>query len=255
MNCASARELIERYLDGELDSHFSTELEEHLANCDECGETFARSKQLQSDVRTQAPYYRAPAGLEDSVRDVLRRSVSSEATAAPRHAPLYAPWRWGAIAASVLLMLSLGWNFAEMRSRTTEREVVAEELLSSHVRSLMGNHLLDVVSSDQHTVKPWFAGKLDFAPDVKNLSQQGFPLLGGRVEYFAGHIAAALVYGRRQHIVNLFVWPSTEPDDREQEFARKGYHFLHWSDAHMTYWAVSDVAAAELRDFRNQYKK
>jgi anti-sigma factor RsiW len=251
MKCDESRLAIGQYVDGELDANRRKELEEHLAGCEACSEVFREAKQLQQDVRLNAPYYRAPSGLEDAVREGLRRKA-----AGPGQVVSISPrWRWAAIAASVLLMLSLGWNVKEMRSRPGEGDVLAQEILSSHVRSLMGNHLMDVVSTDQHTVKPWFAGKLDFAPNVKDLSAEGFPLLGGRVEYIAGRNAAALVYGRRQHILNLFVWPSGAKEADAGEFERKGYHLVRWSDAQMSYWLVSDVSMAELENFKAVYLK
>ena len=125
-------------------------------------------------------------------------------------------------------------------------------MLSAHLRSLAGTHLLDVPSSDQHTVKPWFNGKLDFAPAVKDL--EGFPLLGGRLEYFDGHPAAALVYGRRQHIINLFTWPSAAPIAETSE-TRNGYNLQSWSGNGMVFWAVSDLNQAELRQFVSLYQR
>jgi anti-sigma factor RsiW len=249
MNCDESREAIGQYVDGELDAKRRSELEEHLAGCEACSEVFRQAKQLQEDIRLNAPYYRAPSGLESSVRERLR----DEAVGRSRVVSISPRWRSAAIAASVLLMLSLGWNVKEVRSRSGEGDLLAQEILSSHVRSLMGNHLMDVVSTDQHTVKPWFAGKLDFAPNVKDLSAEGFPLLGGRVEYIAGRSAAALVYGRRQHILNLFVWPSGTKEVETGEFERKGYHLVRWSDAQMSYWVASDVSMAELETFKALY--
>ena len=162
---------------------------------------------------------------------------------------------WGglAIAASILLCVSAGWNLALLRSRTPERDVLAENLLSSHVRSLIGTHLVDIPSSDQHTVKPWFNGKLDFSPDVKNLTSQGFPLLGGRIEYISERHVAALVYGRRKHIINLFTWPAgTAPGVRS--WSRQGYNMVHWKKGEMDYWAIADITLAELEQFRDLYE-
>jgi len=192
-------------------------------------------------VGAHARYYEAPAALEQKIRASLRRE------AAPNM-----PWRWIAIAASILLAVSAVWNFTLLRSRVASRQLLAENVLSAHLRSLNGTHLLDVPSTDQHTVKPWFAGKLDFSPPVKEVD--GFPLLGGRIEYFDGHSAAALVYGRRAHIVNLFVWPSATSTPESSQ-TRNGYQMRTWSANGMTFWAVSDLNGAELADFVALYRR
>jgi anti-sigma factor RsiW len=156
------------------------------------------------------------------------------------------------MAASLLLVASAAWNLVLLRSRVDPQQLVASDVLSAHLRSLAGTHLLDVPSSDQHTVKPWFGGKLDFSPPVKDVP--GFPLLGGRLEYFDGHAAAALVYGRRNHIVNLFVWPSATPAPETSQ-TRNGYHMRSWSANGMTFWAVSDLNETELGDFVSAYRQ
>lgn len=154
-------------------------LADHLRSCASC------------IVQDHARYYEAPSGLEQRVRASLHKEDRAPSN-----------WRWLSIAASVLVAASVIFL---LHSRADDRHVMASNVLSAHIRSLQGNHLLDVPSSDQHNVKPWFNGKLDFAPDVKEVS--GFPLLGGRLDYFDGHAAAALVYGRRDHKINLFTWP------------------------------------------------
>ena len=220
MNCEIARRMTEAN---------DPALAQHLRSCPSC------------IVGAHARYYEAPAALEQKIRASLRRE------AAPNM-----PWRWIAIAASILLAVSAVWNFTLLRSRVAPRQLLAENVLSAHLRSLNGTHLLDVPSTDQHTVKPWFAGKLDFSPPVKELD--GFPLLGGRIEYFEGHSAAALVYGRRAHIVNLFVWPSAASTPESSQ-TRNGYQMRTWSAGGMTFWAVSDLNPAELGDFVALYRR
>jgi anti-sigma factor RsiW len=219
-NCETARRLMETN---------DPALAEHLLSC------------LSCIMRTQASYYEAPPGLEEKIRRNLRRED-----------PTPSPWRWMAIAASVLLVVSVGWNIALFRSRVDPRELLASNVLSAHIRSLSGTHLLDVPSSDQHTVKPWFNGKLDFAPGVKDV--EGFPLLGGRVEYFDGRPAAALIYGRRNHTINLFTWPSATSNPESSQ-TRNGYHLQTWSSNGMTFWAVSDLNETELRQFVSLYRQ
>jgi len=220
MNCEIARRMTEAN---------DPALAQHLRSCPSC------------IVGAHARYYEAPAALEQKIRASLRRE------AAPNM-----PWRWIAIAASILLAVSAVWDFTLLRSRVAPRQLLAENVLSAHLRSLNGTHLLDVPSTDQHTVKPWFAGKLDFSPPVKEVD--GFPLLGGRLEYFEGHSAAALVYGRRAHIVNLFVWPSITSTPESSQ-TQNGYQMRTWSGNGMTFWAVSDLNPAELADFVSIYRR
>jgi anti-sigma factor RsiW len=220
MNCEIARHL--------MDTN-DPALAEHLRSCPAC------------ILRTHTRYHEAPAGLEQKIRQSLRQEVAR---------PL--PWRWMAIAASVLLVVSGAWNVMLYRSRLDPQQLEAGEILSAHVRSLAGTHLLDVPSSDQHTVKPWFNGRLDFAPPVKEVD--GFPLLGGRLEYIEGHAVAALIYGHRNHTINLFLWPSTAPN-AEATLTRNGYHLESWSAGGMTFWAVSDLNESELRQFMALYRK
>jgi anti-sigma factor RsiW len=219
MNCEIARRMMESN---------DPALAEHLLSCPSC------------IVRTQARYYEAPPALEQKIRQSLRRENV-----------IRMPWRWLAIAASLLLAVSVAWNLVLLRSRVDPQRLLADDLLSAHLRSLNGTHLLDVPSTDQHTVKPWFAGKVDFSPPVKDVA--GFPLLGGRLEYFEGHSAAALIYGRRAHIINLFVWPSAATPEASQ--TRNGYHLRSWSSGGMTFWAVSDVNDGELAQFESLYRQ
>jgi anti-sigma factor RsiW len=190
-------------------------------------------------IRDHARYYKAPPSLERKILQSIRREK-------PRD------WRWYAIAATVLLTASLAANIALLTSRPSSQQVLADNVVAAHIRSLAGEHLLDVPSSDHHTVKPWFNGRLDFSPDVREI--EGFVLAGGRIEYFEGRPAAALVYMRRKHVVNLFTWPSSRPATAFDE-TQNGYHVRAWSEAQMTYWAVSDLNESELNQFVAAYKK
>lgn len=219
MSCETARRLMEAN---------DPALAGHLLSCPSC------------IVGAHARYYEAPSGLEQKIRQNLRQASSAPSA-----------WRWLAIAAAVLLALSGTWNIVLLRSRVDSRQLLAGDVLSAHVRSLAGTHLLDVPSSDQHTVKPWFNGKLDFAPPVKEV--EGFPLLGGRLEYFEGHPAAALIYGRRNHTINLFTWPSAPTAEGSE--TRNGYHLDSWSSNGMAFWAISDLNETELRQFVSLYQR
>lgn len=242
MNCS--QDLVEAYLDEELDATQQAALKQHLAICPACSEAYARLRKQKREVKEAASYYSAPPMLQRSIGEALQRLSAAEAKP-----PRKAPWRGLAIAASLLLAVSVSWNLLQLRPRSTADEM-AQSVLAEHIRSLVGNRLVDVASSDQHTVKPWFAGKLDFSPDVKDLEAEGFPLAGGRVDYLADRRVAALVYHRRQHVISVFIWPSGSTPVREASVLHNGYHILQWADGPMTYWAVSDVSLPELETFR-----
>ncbi len=239
-----SRELIEGYLDEELDPAARAQVEEHLASCPDCAETSAKLRSLKAGIRAEAPYYEAPAELRQSVQAALRRAAREES--ATVRMPV---WRYAGIAAALLLVASLGWMGGRYTGRAPQDDLLAQTLVASHIRSLIGTHLMDVVSTDQHTVKPWFNGKLDFSPDARDLASDGFPLLGGRVDYVSNRAVAVLVYGRRQHVINLYEWPDTAAE-RETRFARNGYNVIHWTHDGTTYWAASDVSFPELERFR-----
>lgn len=249
MNCSP--DLLEAYLDEELDAAQHSAVEDHLASCVDCSDTYARLQRQKESIRRAAPYFTAPPQLRQSVRAALH-AQQGEGTAPP-HKEAY--WRWAAIAASILLAASVAWNIVQLRPRPAE-DRIAENIFADHIRSLIGTHLMDVVSTDQHTVKPWFAGKLDFSPVVKDLSAEGFPLAGGRIEYISGRRVAALVYYRRKHVINIFTWPAAgeaglASTSSEALITRNGYNLLHWTSGSMTYWAVSDVSATDLKTLRN----
>jgi anti-sigma factor RsiW len=249
MNCISSQEL-GAYLDEELDAGLQIEVQTHMTGCRSCSDAYAKLRAQQDNIRSHAPRYEVPAVLRGSVLAALRGEDANETRVAPR---TNRSSKWLAIAASILLCVSVGWNAVLLRSRPADRDILAENLLASHVRSLIGTHLMDVPSSDQHTVKPWFDGKLNFSPDVKDLTSQGFPLLGGRIEYISERPVAALVYGRRKHIINLFTWPAGTPPG-VTSWSRQGYNMVHWKKGEMDYWAIADITVAELEQFRDLYQ-
>ena len=164
-----------------------------------------------------------------------------------------------AYAAGLLIAASTGWignrYYTERSESAAAQRTLIALIVDTHVSSLMADHLTDVLSSDHHTVKPWFAGKINFTPTVPELQSNGFPLIGGRVEIVSGHAAAALVYGRGLHKINLFIWPSSSTADAGPPAAWfNGYSLVHWSDRGLTYWAVTDAAASELSAFQQAYQ-
>jgi anti-sigma factor RsiW len=238
LSCQQTRDLIHGYLDGELDLVKSLEIEAHLEDCHACAQTYKEIRALQSAVRSGR--FDPPADLERRLRAALRKEST------PDSKPLLIRWRWLVAGISLVAVIAI---IAATLTRESPGDVLAQEIVSSHVRSLMADHLTDVPSSDRHTVKPWFDGKLDFSPPVKDLSQQGFNLNGGRLDYIGNRPVAALVYQRGRHSINLFVWPSNEAAMSEKMSVSQGYNLIRWSNGGMAYWVVSDLNLAELQQF------
>ena len=245
MSCQTTQEFIHAYVDGELDLARSLEVEQHMQECQVCATGYHNQTALRAALRNSSLYHSAPVRLEKRIRSSLRRAEKANAG-----------WRsfgWrpvGVALAVVLLMAFVVWR-AVPGLRPSGDELLAQEIVSNHVRSLqLESHRADVISSDQHTVKPWFDGKLDFAPTVKDFSSQGFPLIGGRLEYLNNRAVAALIYQRQKHYINLYIWPAEQSNATSEVAAkRQGYNLLHWTDASMKYWAVSDLNGVELHEF------
>jgi anti-sigma factor RsiW len=257
LNCDETRDLLHGYLDGELDLVTSMDVEKHLQHCHGCTQTRQAIRSVQSAAGHSAVRFDPPADFEKRVRSALRHEATPERPEAqPRREDsrerksFVVQWRWLVALASLVVVIGLVWGTTRIVTRRSESELLAQEIVSSHVRSLMADHLTDVPSSDQHTVKPWFDGKLDFSPPVKDLSRQGFSLNGGRLDYIGRRPVAALVYQRRQHSINVFVWPATDTAaTNESASSTHGYNVIRWSNGGMAYWAVSDLNLDELRQF------
>ena len=248
MSCQRAPEQIHGYIDGELDPVNNLEMERHIQECQVCASTYRSQTALRSLLRDRSLYYPASEKLKKRVQSVVRKEAKSERSPRPF------AWRWVAVGASLALMLLIGvimWRVLPGISRSSD-DLLAQELVSNHVRSLMlgGSHLTDVLSSDQHTVKPWFDGKVDFAPPVKDFAGQDFRLYGGRLEYLNNRSVATLVYQRRLHYINLYIWPTEQSVSAEEiTFQRQGYNLIHWTSSGMSYWAISDLNNVELHEF------
>jgi anti-sigma factor RsiW len=270
MNCEEAAKLMDGYLDGELDPITNQAIEQHLRECPACAQTYKTHGSFISAIGNAAPYYKAPAGLRERIQASLREEIGEQSTpngvrdnrppfssaqASPRSILSGVSWNWLALAAAIVFAAILAFNFVPRMRRTDGNQFLATELIASHVRSLMATHLTDVTSTDQHTVKPWLDTKLDFAPPVVDLSSEGFPLIGGRLDYLDNRPAAVLVYQRRKHFINLFVWPADPSAKKEPTtVTRQGYHLLNWTDSDFNYWAVSDVDAGDLQILKQQFE-
>jgi anti-sigma factor RsiW len=215
--------------------------------------------ELGRAMREALPVYEASPSLQAWAREEARKfDQESLAQREPVPPPLRSRVRFSQwpIAAGLVIAAAAGWGAGSLRPGAriaSSTNATTSELVDAHVRSLLPGHLLDVESSDRHTVKPWFAGKTDIAPVVVDLSDKGFPLLGGRLDYVDGHTAASLVYGRRGHTINLFVWRTVPGEPADGSFAVRGYSLLHWSNGGLSFWAVSDAALTEIEAFHDVY--
>lgn len=249
MNCENISNLMHGYLDNELDLPATLAVEAHLQACLVCQETFQKLSRLRNGIRREMSYHAAP----DALRARLQQPNGK--ITATRHdenwiksllASLPLPKQAAAIAA-LILAIGLGWQINQLSSL----QQLSDAVVANHVRSLMADHLTDVASSDQHAVKPWFNGKLDFSPQVLDLTEQGFPLVGGRLDYLHTRAVTALIYRRRQHIINVFIWPEIlNETPADYSSARNGYNLLAFKTHGMNYWIVSDLNTKELMDLK-----
>jgi anti-sigma factor (TIGR02949 family) len=257
-SCADMKLLAHGLLDGELDAANALTCEEHLAACSSCAAEYEAFQALRQVIRTGDARHRAPDALRSRVLAALDAALeASPGRIDNRRASPNQPssWRrWAPVASGLALAASLALFIAA----PLREPDFASELVAGHVRSLLVDHLTDVRTSDQHVVKPWFSGKLDFSPPVVDLASAGFSLVGGRLDYLSGHVVAALVFQRREHVINVFIWPGSpqgaQQTSRSDATFREGYHVLHWTEGGMNFWAVSDLNAPELQEFRKQFQ-
>ncbi len=258
MACEDKSLLLHAYTDGELDLVRSLEIEEHVKTCAGCAQELREQQTLRKGIRAANLHHRAPEALRARIvasasgAGARSRDQEGKRTGAPvvvlaRRRPVL---EWLALAAAILIALWLGVRFVPGVLNARQGNLVAQEIVASHIRSLQPNHLMDVVSADQHTVKPWFDGKLDFSPPVRDLAERGYPLVGGRLDYVGGRDVAALVYQIRKHYINVFVWP----DDGSKvalpkSLSTQGYNVMCESNGGMRLCGVTDANADDLRQF------
>jgi anti-sigma factor RsiW len=271
MNCDEATKLMDGYLDGELDPITSQTIEQHLRGCGRCDQAYKTHESLIRAIGSATPYFKAPAELRERIRSSLREETAEQPMrngvsgaqvllhkkqSESRSVLSEIPWNWLGLAAAIILAAIIAFNVVPRSQRGGPEQFLATQLIASHVRSLMANHLTDVASSDQHTVKPWLDAKLDFAPAVVDLSEKGFPLIGGRLDYLNNRPVAALIYQRRKHFINLFVWPAgSDAAGATKAITRQGYQLFHWVDSDFNYWAVSDINLKELQEFKQLFEE
>jgi len=244
MVCDTCRDSLEARLDDELTPDEAREIDRHLATCASCSRQFATLTETHRLLSENLMRYAAPDVLKARIRGAIAQAASPRVSV--RAAP---PW-WRQLAAGILIAIASSGVTLTVVDRSRGGTAAAEELLASHVRSLMPGHLTDVVSTEQHTVKPWFNGRVDVSPAVPNLDGAGFPLVGGRADYVRGRVVPVVVYARRQHMINVYAWPSPSAGAASaKDLSRNGYHFVTWRSGGIEYWAVSDLNAAELHTF------
>lgn len=245
MICDRAGAVVHGYFDNELDAKGAAEFERHLEQCSDCACALEDLESLRSSMNLAQLYERAPGPL----RKKILTSLGSELPVAAF--PSRTVWRRLAVAAALLLVTYASWQGISVERNGNYETVLAAEVIDAHLRSLQPGHLTDIVSTDQHTVKPWFDGKLDFSPPVQDFGDQGFPLQGGRVDVVHGRSVAALVYIRRKHFVNVFIWPADAKDRAPSSGSQQGYQWTAWRKDGLEFCAVSDAAPSALEQVQS----
>jgi anti-sigma factor RsiW len=251
MPCDRFRDALDARLDGVLLPDEARDVDQHLATCASCAREYAMLSETHRLLSENLMRYAAPDVLKARIRGALSETVGrTDSATPPRRAPVRrVPGWWRQLAAGILIAAAsstLTWSALGTRSASVSE---TDELLASHVRSLMPGHLTDVVSTDQHNVKPWFNGRVDMSPSVPRLDSAGFPLVGGRTDYVRGRAVPVVVYARRQHMINVYAWPEPGSASEPRASTRNGYHFVTWRGDGVEYWAVSDLNTKELDEF------
>ena len=244
MTCEEARILLHALLDNELDDGHAREVEAHIAGCPDCAAEFAAQRDMQRVLADTDLRYTAPASLRNRIAASLPQRQQPS-----RRSVL----RGFAMGSAVSALAASGVVAVVLRQDDQQR--ILSEVVSAHLRSLQAGHLTDVVSTDQHTVKPWFNGKLDVAPPVIDLTAQGFTLVGGRLDYIDARAIGAVVYKRRQHVINLFVAQTSRTEHRPPKTqTMHGFNCRRWGERGLNFWAVSDIGGDELTEFVDKFE-
>lgn len=253
MRCPDYRELLSALVDDELPADEAADVRAHLAACADCAREHETLAETSRRLKGALVRHSAPDVLKARIRSMVAQPDAFSPADEP--SPSGRP-RWTTLLAAgiVIAAASSALTFGALR-RTGSAGGEVTALLDSHIRSLMPGHLIDVASTNQHTVKPWFNGRVDLSPAVPNLDSAGFPLLGGRLDYVDGRAVAVVVYGRRQHVINVYSWPAGSAGaPRTGAVDEKGYHLIEWRSGDMELWAISDVNRSELRQFVSAFQ-
>jgi anti-sigma factor RsiW len=249
MNCEEAEVLLHALIDGELDAGHARDVEAHIAGCPRCAAALSDYREMSKAMASADVRYTAPPELRQRIEAALPQPQAQVVQMPSRRSVL----RGFAMGSAVSAIAATGLLAIVVRNDDMER--IQSEVVSAHLRSLQAGHLIDVVSTDQHTVKPWFNGKLDVSPPVIDLTAQGFTLIGGRLDYVDARAIGAVVYRRRQHVINLFVAQTASTERRAAKIEMvQGFNIRHWSDHGLNYWAVSDLAKDELAEFGDKFE-
>jgi anti-sigma factor RsiW len=246
MTCNEAEILLHALLDGELDAGHAREVEAHVENCPRCAAQLRAYRELQQAMLAAQLHFTAPASL--------CRRIEKALPAAPQRTSSRRSVLKGFVMGTAL-STAMAASLVVAVFRTDQDQRVLGDIVSAHVRSLQADHLTDVQTSDQHTVKPWFNGKVDIAPPVVDLTAKGFTLLGGRLDYVDGQSIPSLVYQRRMHVINLFVAQGAPSETREAKLqTMQGFNIQRWTADGLEFFAISDINAQELREFVDQFE-
>ena len=246
LDCNESQSLMAAYIDGELDSANAIQYRLHLETCAECTGAYRELHDLHTTIKTHGTNHVAPSYLRHRIQAALPRPSRRSL----KFANL--PWAWINFGVAITCTLAFAVMCSLYLSVPSLQDRIEDEIVASHTRSLMAAHLSDVISTDQHTVKPWFSGKLDFSPTVYDFAQQEFPLVGGRLDYVDHRAVAALAYRHRLHVLNLFVWPEPSQKGAAQlAVSKQGYQLIHWTQSGMCYWLISDMNAQDLNEFKH----
>jgi len=249
MTCDETRILLHALIDGELDAGHAREVEAHIATCPDCAAELAAYREMSKAIAGADLRYTAPPALRRRIEAALPQAQTQTQAVPSRRAVL----RGFAMGSAVSAIAATGLVAVVLRNDDAQR--IESEIVSAHLRSLQAGHLTDVISTDQHTVKPWFNGKLDVSPPVVDLTAQGFTLIGGRLDYVDARAIGAIVYRRRAHVINLFVAQTASTERRAAKLDTiQGFNIRRWSDRGLNYWAVSDLAADELAEFGEKFE-